>query len=139
MDCARREAGRQLITWRFANGASSARPMTLRVNDRSMGKKVLMRSTRAWSTWTTVSITATLKVGANTLRWTAGAQGGANIDTMRVGPAPTRVRRSAGAAPATPSEAPRHPGWCGYAPPRVRLGNDRTMRPTTDDIRAEIG
>jgi len=78
-------AGQRTVTVRFANGTTSARPMTVAVNG-AAPVTVSFPPTANWDTWATAELTATLAAGANTVRLTATtANGGPNLDRLSVG------------------------------------------------------
>ncbi|GAA4086321.1 PQQ-dependent sugar dehydrogenase [Nonomuraea soli] len=84
--------GPQTLTFRFANGTTTDRPMSITVN----GGAAVTRSfpgTGAWSTWQEIAVQATLQAGANTVRATATtANGGPNLDRLSVtGPGDTQA------------------------------------------------
>jgi hypothetical protein len=77
-------AGTKTLTFRYSDGTTAARPATISVNGASQGT-LNFPTTADWDTWTTVSITAPLKAGANTVRVAATtANGDANIDSVTV-------------------------------------------------------
>ncbi|MGW1762579.1 cellulase family glycosylhydrolase [Streptomyces sp. NPDC002073] len=79
------QAGNATLTLRFANGSTADRPMSITVNGTVIAPAVSFAPTGAWTTWSTVSVTAALKAGANTVRATATtANGGPNADHLAV-------------------------------------------------------
>lgn len=77
-------AGRMTLTFGFANGTTTNRPMSLTVNGDAAGT-VDFPGTGAWTSYQTVSTTATLSPGANTIRLTATTvNGGPNLDYLDV-------------------------------------------------------
>jgi hypothetical protein len=79
-------AGSTTLVFRYANGHSSGanRQCAVTVNGTSVGN-VAFASTGSWSTWGTVSISATLNAGTNSVRVTANtSNGGPNVDKMDV-------------------------------------------------------
>lgn len=78
-------AGPASLVFRFANGTTTDRPMTIAVNGTSVSTAKSFPGTGAWTTWQEVTINATLNAGANTVRATATtANGGPNLDRLRV-------------------------------------------------------
>ena len=77
-------AGTKTLTFRYSDGTSSARPATVSVNGSSAGT-LNFPVTSDWDTWSTVSVTASLTAGANTIRIAGTTSGGdANIDSVTV-------------------------------------------------------
>jgi unsaturated rhamnogalacturonyl hydrolase len=77
-------AGSVTLTWRYANGSTTDRPVAVTVNGSSAGT-VSMPGTGAWTTWKTATTNATLASGTNKIRATATtANGGANLDSLTV-------------------------------------------------------
>lgn len=86
-------AGPASLVFRFANGTTTDRPMTIAVNGTSVGTAKSFPGTGAWTTWQEVTINTTLNAGTNTVRATATtANGGPNLDRLRVD-APTDTQR----------------------------------------------
>lgn len=78
------EAGTKTLTFRYSNGTSAARPATITVNGTSRGT-LNFPTTANWDTWTTVTTTAPLTAGTNTIRVTATTAGGdANLDALTI-------------------------------------------------------
>jgi endo-1,4-beta-D-glucanase Y len=78
-------AGTATLTFRFANGTTTSRPMAIAVNGTTVSSALGFGSTTNWDTWKTVSLTVTLKAGSNTVRATATtATGGPNVDYLSV-------------------------------------------------------
>ena len=76
-------AGPASLTFRFANGTTTDRPMTIAVNGQNVP------GTGAWTTWQDAVVNTSLVAGSNTVRATATtANGGPNLDRLQVG-APT--------------------------------------------------
>ncbi|MEU6714533.1 PQQ-dependent sugar dehydrogenase [Nonomuraea sp. NPDC046802] len=82
-------AGVQSLTFRYANGTTADRPMSIDVN--GTATTVSFPATGAWTTWREVSVNATLSAGGNTVRATSTTDGGGpNLDRLRVsGPGDT--------------------------------------------------
>src|SRR5262249_39350006 len=78
------QAGGATLTFRFANGTTSARPVDVSVNG-GPATSVSFAATGSWNTWQTLNVTATLNAGTNTVRATAtGSAGGPNLDSLTV-------------------------------------------------------
>ncbi|SEM46907.1 PQQ-dependent sugar dehydrogenase [Nonomuraea pusilla] len=84
-------AGTQSLTFRFANGTTADRPMTITVNGSTVAAGRSFPGTGAWTTWQEITVNAQLRAGGNTVRATAAtANGGPNLDRLRVtGPGDT--------------------------------------------------
>ncbi len=79
------DAGDATLTFRYANGTTSSRPMTVTVNGTVVGT-LDFPVTASWTTWTDASLTAPLVSGSNTVVLTATtAGGGPNLDYVAVG------------------------------------------------------
>ncbi len=79
------EAGAATLTVRYANGTTTNRPMDIAVNGTVVRAALAFNGTGAWTTWQTVTITAPLGAGSNTIRATATtANGGPNLDYLEV-------------------------------------------------------
>jgi len=77
--------GSTTVTIRHANGVTTTRTAELRVNG-AVVQSLSFPGTGAWSSWSTVSVTANLNAGANTIRVTAtGPDGNPNLDRLTVG------------------------------------------------------
>ena len=79
-------SGTYTLRWRFANGTTTDRAGSLRVNGATLGSSVALNPTGAWNTWAnSASVTTTLSAGANDLSLVATTSGGlANIDSLTV-------------------------------------------------------
>jgi hypothetical protein len=76
-------AGTATLSFRFANGTTTSRPMDIKVNGTTVASVLAFGSTTNWDTWKTISITAPLNAGTNTVRATATtANGGPNVDYL---------------------------------------------------------
>ncbi|HZA33416.1 MAG TPA: PQQ-dependent sugar dehydrogenase, partial [Vicinamibacterales bacterium] len=76
------------ITFRYANGTTTNRPMDIAVNGTTVAAGVAFSGTGAWSTWRTVTVSAALTAGTNRIRATATtSNGGPNLDSLTVGAA----------------------------------------------------
>ncbi|MFI6901221.1 cellulase family glycosylhydrolase [Nonomuraea sp. NPDC050394] len=77
-------AGNATLTFRYANGTTVNRPMSISVNGSAQTKD--FPGTGAWSTWQEVQVNAALNAGANTVRASSTtANGGPNLDRLGVG------------------------------------------------------
>jgi Carbohydrate binding module (family 35) len=78
-------AGPVRLTFRYANGTPTNRPMDIRVNGAVVSAGMAFNSTTTWENWTSISVTLNLDAGANTVRATATtANGGPNVDFLEV-------------------------------------------------------
>lgn len=78
-------AGTATLRFRFANGTTVNRPMSITVNGAVVNANLAFNGTGAWTTWQEASVTATLKAGANTITATSTtANGGPNLDRLVV-------------------------------------------------------
>src|SRR4051794_24319005 len=78
-------AGSTSLAFRFANGTTTARPMTIAVDGTTVSTPSFA-GTGAWTTWNTTTVSVTLTAGAHTVRATATtANGGPNVDSLIVG------------------------------------------------------
>ncbi|WP_113704286.1 cellulase family glycosylhydrolase [Nonomuraea lactucae] len=76
-------AGTASLVFRYANGTTTNRPMTIAVNGTTVTKD--FPGTGAWTTWREVTLDTALNAGANTVRATATtANGGPNLDRLTV-------------------------------------------------------
>jgi glucose/arabinose dehydrogenase len=79
-------AGPASLTFRFANGTTTDRPMSVTVNGAVLVATQSFPGTGNWDTWQEITLNATLRAGNNTVRATATtANGGPNLDRLRVG------------------------------------------------------
>ena len=80
-------AGAASLTFRFANGTTTDRPMTITVNGKVVVTARSFPGTGAWTTWQDAVVNTTLVAGSNTVRATATTvNGGPNLDRLQVGP-----------------------------------------------------
>ncbi|TML28965.1 MAG: carbohydrate-binding protein [Actinobacteria bacterium] len=78
------KAGTVTLSFRYANGGTTDRPVAVTVNGTSAGT-LAEASTGDWATWQTAKLTATLASGTNKIRATATtASGGGNLDSLTV-------------------------------------------------------
>ena len=79
-------AGQATLTWRYANGTTASRPMSVTVNGVAAGT-IAFPVTADWDTWSTATISVPLTAGGNTIRVAATtAAGGPNLDWLETGP-----------------------------------------------------
>jgi hypothetical protein len=77
--------GTATLTFRFANGTTTNRPMGIAVNGTTVVAAQAFGGTGNWDTWKTVTVTANLNAGDNTVRATAtSSTGGPNVDNLTV-------------------------------------------------------
>ncbi|MFD1538124.1 glycosyl hydrolase family 28 protein [Nonomuraea guangzhouensis] len=90
------QAGNATLTFRYANGTTTNRPMDITVNGVLVADELAFPPTGAWTTWQSVTVTAPLNAGANTVRATSTTAGGGPnldyLDTAAAGPAPTEYQ-----------------------------------------------
>jgi hypothetical protein len=73
------------VTVRYANGTTTARPMSVTVNGAALATPSFA-GTGGWNAWATTTFTATLTAGTNLIRLTSTtATGGPNLDRLTVG------------------------------------------------------
>jgi hypothetical protein len=78
-------AGDATLTFRYANGTNTNRPMDISVNGSVVSRTLAFNDTLAWDEWDTRTVTAALRAGTNTVRATATtANGGPNLDNLQV-------------------------------------------------------
>ncbi|GAA0234762.1 hypothetical protein GCM10010492_37100 [Saccharothrix mutabilis subsp. mutabilis] len=78
-------AGPATLSFRYANGTTTNRPMTIAVNGTTATTNLAFPGTGAWSTWRTATTTVTLAAGTNRVRATATtSNGGPNVDKLDV-------------------------------------------------------
>lgn len=78
-------ADSQMVTFTYASGASSSRPMTVLLNDAELASAPEFAPTGAWTTWSSDSLKLFLIEGRNTLRLTSStSDGGPNLDKIDV-------------------------------------------------------
>jgi hypothetical protein len=79
-------AGPATLTFRYANGTTTNRPMDIAVNGTVVSPALAFGATTNWDTWATKSVTVNLVAGVNTVRATATtANGGPNLDKITIG------------------------------------------------------
>jgi len=75
-------AGTFTLTFRYANGTTTNRPMDISVNGSTAGN-LPFPGTGSWDTWANATVTVTLAAGTSTIRTTATtSNGGPNIDYL---------------------------------------------------------
>ncbi|HSQ43173.1 MAG TPA: carbohydrate-binding protein [Fibrobacteraceae bacterium] len=75
----------QTVTFyfRYANGGTSARPLSLQMNGTTIEDSVVFESTSTWTTWAILSVDVALGAGQNVLGLTSlTADGGPNFDLI---------------------------------------------------------
>lgn len=80
------------LTFRYANGTSTNRPMSITVDGTVIDAGLAFPGTGAWTTWRTSTATVTLTAGSHIIRATATtSNGGPNVDrlTLSAGTPPT--------------------------------------------------
>jgi endo-1,4-beta-D-glucanase Y len=78
-------AGTAKLSVRHANGSTANRPMDISVNGTVVAAGVAFNPTGSWDTWATVTVSAAVNAGTNTVRATATtATGGPNADFLDV-------------------------------------------------------
>jgi glucose/arabinose dehydrogenase len=79
------DTGTAQLTFRYANGTTTDRPMDISVNGNSVALDLAFNPTTNWDTWADRTISVTLTQGTNKVRATATtANGGPNLDRLRV-------------------------------------------------------
>ncbi|MBL6080118.1 putative Ig domain-containing protein, partial [Belnapia sp. T18] len=77
-------AGTYTLSFRYANGGTTERPMTLTVNGQAQSLAVPFASTNAWDTWGTATVTVQLAAGRNTISLANTIANGPNIDSVTI-------------------------------------------------------
>ncbi len=78
-------AGSYTLTFRYANGTTTNRPMDIAVNGGVTVPNLAFNPTGTWDNWTNQTTTVDLVAGTNTIRATATtSNGGPNLDSMTV-------------------------------------------------------
>ncbi len=71
------------LIFRYANGSSADRPVSVSVNGSEQQASISMPSTSAWTTWASVTVPIEFAQGENVITLTAlTGEGGANIDQI---------------------------------------------------------
>ena len=75
-------AGGATLTFRYANGSTASRPMTVTVNGSAVAT-LDFPPTGSWDSWATVPVPATVNAGSHTVRLSATTSaGGPNVDYL---------------------------------------------------------
>jgi uncharacterized delta-60 repeat protein len=77
-------AGTRTLSFRYANGGATDRPLELRVNGAVIVPRLGFAPTGSFSVWKTVSVTVQVAQGANKIRLTSIGSNGANIDNVKI-------------------------------------------------------
>ncbi|WP_051366963.1 glycosyl hydrolase family 95 catalytic domain-containing protein [Hamadaea tsunoensis] len=95
-------AGPHTLRIRYANGTTVDRPMSISVNGTVLVAAQSFPSTGTWEGWATLTLTATLAAGSNTVRLAATTvNGGPNLDYLEIEAQPAVVQYQAEAAAVT--------------------------------------
>lgn len=70
------------LTFRYANGGTTDRPLKLEVNGVVISSNLPFAPTGAWTNWASESITANLNAGTNKVRLIAIGYSGSNVDHL---------------------------------------------------------
>ncbi|MFD9598178.1 PQQ-dependent sugar dehydrogenase [Kitasatospora sp. NPDC059973] len=106
-------AGTASLAFRYANAGTANRPMDIAVNGKVVAAGVPFPPTADWDTWAEKTVGVALAAGANRIRATATtADGGPNLDRLRVG----------AAADTTPPSRPGAPSCSAVGPNALTLG-----------------
>ena len=76
--------GTRTLTFRYANGAASDRPLELRVNGQVVAPRLAFAPTGTWAEWGVISVTVDLVRGSNPVRLTSVGPGGPNLDLLSI-------------------------------------------------------
>ncbi|MFK4083518.1 glycoside hydrolase family 75 protein [Kribbella sp. NPDC020789] len=77
-------SGNASLVFRFANGTTTSRPMTIAVDGTTVATPQFA-GTGAWTTWNTSTVSTNLSAGSHTIKATATtANGGPNLDSLTV-------------------------------------------------------
>jgi alpha-glucosidase (family GH31 glycosyl hydrolase) len=77
-------AGTYTLEFRHANGGTGDRPLKIEVNGSVVNSSLSFPVTGSWTTWGTVSTSATLNSGNNTVKASTIGSNGGNIDYLKV-------------------------------------------------------
>ncbi len=77
-------AGARTLTFRYANGGTTDRPLELKVNGVVINPRLSFAPTGSFSVWRTVTVTVQLSEGVNKIRLTSIGSNGANIDSLTI-------------------------------------------------------
>jgi mannose/cellobiose epimerase-like protein (N-acyl-D-glucosamine 2-epimerase family) len=111
-------AGAYALGFRYANGATSDRPLELTVDGRVVAERLSFAPTWSWRTWKDVVQQATLTAGRHAVRLTAVGFNGPNLDALSVTPgaappAEPAVLQAEAAALSGPTVASNVAGYTG--------------------------
>lgn len=80
------QAGAAILTFGFANGTTTNRPMNIIVNGATVASAKAFQGTGAWTNWQQTAVNTNLTAGTNTVRAVATtANGGPNVDYLELG------------------------------------------------------
>ena len=82
-------AGSYDLSFRYANGDYSERPLSLSVNGTEQVSALTLPHTGGWASWDTATQLTALSAGTNTIRLTATGKSGPNFDWLEVPESPT--------------------------------------------------
>lgn len=77
-------AGKHRLVFRYANGSTTARSLSLQVNGVTINAKLAFAPTGAWTTWKTVELIVNFVAGTNTVKLTSLNASAPNIDSLVV-------------------------------------------------------
>jgi uncharacterized delta-60 repeat protein len=72
------------VTFRYANGGATARPLELRENGGRLNEALSFAPTGSWSTWKELTVQVFLGQGTNTIRLTSTGSNGPNLDSLTI-------------------------------------------------------
>ncbi|WSE09301.1 hypothetical protein OG574_41630 [Streptomyces sp. NBC_01445] len=78
------DAGTRTLTFRYANGGPSDRPLSVSVNGSPCRERPAVPPDRGWATWKTTYVAAALPVGRVTTRATTAGSNGAHMDSLTI-------------------------------------------------------
>lgn len=79
------KSGAHKLTFRYANGTSNNRAMSISINGNVTGSSLDFNSTGGWTTWSENYIVVNLNQGNNLIKATAiSSEGGPNVDYLKV-------------------------------------------------------
>ncbi|UUA71552.1 pectate lyase family protein [Cellvibrio sp. QJXJ] len=100
-------AGTATITFRYANGTTSNRAMSISVNGTVINSSLAFNGTGAWATWAEQSMTTQLNAGSNVIRAVSTtSDGGPNLDQLSVTGGTVVVNSSSSQSSVAPSSVP---------------------------------
>jgi Carbohydrate binding module (family 35) len=75
--------GAYALTFRYANGGTTNRPLSISVNGTVVNDRMAFNPTGSWATWGNASLSATLPAGGSIkIRATAIGSSGSNLDCL---------------------------------------------------------